>query len=75
MMGTERGSMSESIERFRIRVDDLVLEDLQTRLARTRLPDQIDGTGWDGGMPIDYLRRPGRVLARHRTTGGRRRPG
>ncbi len=47
--------MSESMERFHIRVDDLVLEDLQTRLARTRFPDQIDGTGWEGGMPIDYL--------------------
>ncbi len=48
--------MSETIEPFHIRVDDPVLEDLRDRLARTRFPDQIDGTGWDGGMPVDYLR-------------------
>jgi pimeloyl-ACP methyl ester carboxylesterase len=44
------------IERFEIRVDDSVLEDLRERLARTRFPDQIDGTGWDYGIPVDYLR-------------------
>jgi epoxide hydrolase len=48
--------MSESIESFRIRVDDAVLEDLRTRLALTRFPDQIEGTGWEYGTPIDYLR-------------------
>src|SRR5262245_23283477 len=48
--------MSEPIERFEIRVDDAVLEDLRGRLARTRFPDQIDGTGWEYGVPIDYLR-------------------
>ena len=26
------------------------------RLERTRFPDQIDGTGWEYGIPIDYLR-------------------
>jgi pimeloyl-ACP methyl ester carboxylesterase len=48
--------VSASIERFEIRVDDAVLADLQDRLARTRYPDQIDGTGWEYGMPISYLR-------------------
>jgi epoxide hydrolase len=48
--------MSEAIERFEIRVDDSVLEDLRNRLARTRFPDQIAGTGWEYGIPIDYLR-------------------
>jgi pimeloyl-ACP methyl ester carboxylesterase len=48
--------MSEAIERFQIRVDDSILEDLRSRLARTRFPDQIEGTGWEYGMPIDYLR-------------------
>lgn len=48
--------MSEqSVEPFSIRIDDAVLDDLHERLARTRLPDQIDGTGWDYGMPVDYL--------------------
>jgi pimeloyl-ACP methyl ester carboxylesterase len=48
--------MSEPIERFRIRVDDSVLSDLRSRLARTRLPDQIEGTGWEYGTPVDYVR-------------------
>jgi len=48
--------MSEEIERFQIHVDDAVLEDLRRRLAQTRFPDQIEGTGWEYGMPLDYLR-------------------
>jgi pimeloyl-ACP methyl ester carboxylesterase len=48
--------MSETIEKFEIHVDDSVLEDLNDRLARTRFPDQIAGTGWEYGIPIDYLR-------------------
>jgi epoxide hydrolase len=49
--------MSQSIEQFRIRIEDPVLEDLHDRLARTRFPDQIDGTGWEYGITVDYLRR------------------
>jgi epoxide hydrolase len=48
--------MSEAIEGFRIRVDDPVLEDLRSRLAQTRFPDQIDDTGWEYGIPVDYVR-------------------
>jgi epoxide hydrolase len=44
------------IEQLDIHVEDSVLEDLRSRLARTRLPDQIDGTSWEYGIPIDYLR-------------------
>ena len=44
------------IERFEIRIDGSVLDDLRNRLALTRLPDQIDGTGWEYGIPEDYLR-------------------
>ena len=44
------------IERFEIRVDDSVLGDLRDRLALTRLPDQIEGTGWEYGIPVDYVR-------------------
>jgi len=32
-----------------------VLEDLRERLARTRLPDAIDGVGWEQGTDRDYL--------------------
>ncbi|HKA92547.1 MAG TPA: epoxide hydrolase [Acidimicrobiia bacterium] len=44
------------MERFEVRVEDSVLEDLRRRLGRTRFPDQIDGTGWEYGVPVDYLR-------------------
>ncbi|HMG27683.1 MAG TPA: alpha/beta fold hydrolase [Acidimicrobiia bacterium] len=44
------------MEPFEIRVDDAVLDDLRSRLTRTRFPDQIDGTGWEYGFPADYLR-------------------
>src|SRR5262244_3776850 len=50
------GAMSSAIERFEIRVDESVLEDLRNRLARTRFPDQIEDTGWEYGVPVDYVR-------------------
>ena len=48
--------MTEAIEPFEIRIDDSVLDDLRDRLARTRFPDEIEGTGWEYGIPLDYLR-------------------
>ena len=48
--------MSEAIEPFRVEVDDSVLEDLRSRLDRTRFPDQPEGIAWDAGLPVDYLR-------------------
>src|SRR2546426_5094929 len=47
---------AQEIERFEISVDDSVLDDLRRRLAATRLPDQIEGTGWEYGTPVSYLR-------------------
>ncbi|HEY4397578.1 MAG TPA: epoxide hydrolase [Acidimicrobiia bacterium] len=44
------------MEPYQIRVDNSVLEDLRSRLALTRFPDQIEGTGWEYGFPVDYLR-------------------
>jgi pimeloyl-ACP methyl ester carboxylesterase len=48
--------MSDGVEPFRIHVDDSVLDDLRDRLARTRFPDPIPGTGWEYGAPIDEVR-------------------
>ncbi len=48
--------MDDGIERFDIRVDDSVLGDLRRRLDQARLPDQIEDTGWEYGIPTDYLR-------------------
>ena len=48
--------MNQSVGQFRIQIDESTLDDLHDRLARTRLPDQIEGTGWEYGIPVDYLR-------------------
>src|SRR5215813_5541566 len=44
------------IEPFRIAVPDAVLADLRERLARTRFPDEIPGSGWSYGTELAYLR-------------------
>ena len=41
---------------MRIEVSEEVLEDLRRRLAATRFPDQIPGSGWDYGTDGAYLR-------------------
>ena len=41
---------------FRIAVSDRVLTDLQRRLENTRCPSQIDGSGWDYGTDLAYMR-------------------
>ena len=43
------------IEPFRVDVPDAVLDDLRTRLAQTRLPNQVDGVGWEQGTELGYL--------------------
>jgi epoxide hydrolase len=40
---------------FTISVDNAVLDDLHQRLKRTRWPDQIEGTGWEYGVPVAYM--------------------
>jgi pimeloyl-ACP methyl ester carboxylesterase len=41
---------------YTIRVPDAALVDLKERLARTRLPDAIDGSGWSYGTDLVYLK-------------------
>jgi pimeloyl-ACP methyl ester carboxylesterase len=43
------------VEPFLIDVPDAVLDDLRARLQRTRLPNQIEGIGWEQGTERDYL--------------------
>jgi len=45
-----------SIRPFRIDVAQSDLDDLRTRLARTRWPDELPDAGWDYGVPLGYLR-------------------
>jgi len=47
---------SNAIVPFRINVTDAVLTDLKERLARTRLPDEIEGAGWEYGTNLSYLK-------------------
>jgi microsomal epoxide hydrolase len=48
--------MSDAIQPFRIQVSDETLADLRERLARTRLPDQLEDAGWDYGTELGYLK-------------------
>ena len=41
---------------FEIHVDDAVLRDLEARLARTRWPDEIEGSGWTYGSNLGYTK-------------------
>jgi microsomal epoxide hydrolase len=49
-------SPSATIRPFRIQASDEAVRDLKERLARTRFPEQIPGTGWDYGTELEYLR-------------------
>jgi pimeloyl-ACP methyl ester carboxylesterase len=44
------------IQPFRIDVADAALADLRDRIARTRWPDEVSGSGWDYGTNRHYLR-------------------
>jgi pimeloyl-ACP methyl ester carboxylesterase len=50
-----RNSDASAVQPFRIVISDADLADLNDRLARTRLPQQLPGTGWSRGVPSDYL--------------------
>jgi epoxide hydrolase len=43
------------IRPFRVDVPQADLDDLADRLARTRWPDELPGTGWSRGVPLGWL--------------------
>ena len=43
-------------ERFSIQIPDAVLRDLEQRLDATRWPDELEGTGWELGSNLTYVR-------------------
>ncbi len=45
-----------TLEPFRIAIPDADLADLKARLAATRWPEQLPGTPWQRGVPVDYVR-------------------
>jgi epoxide hydrolase len=51
-MSTDPGA---SINPFRVDIPESDLLDLRDRLAHTRWPTELPGSGWDRGVPVDYL--------------------
>ncbi|WDM45212.1 epoxide hydrolase 1 [Microbacterium luteolum] len=47
---------SDSIRPFRIDISDEELDDLRRRISQARWPRDLDGMGWDRGVPTSYLR-------------------
>lgn len=44
------------IRSFRVNISDQVLIDLRERIRRTRLPDEIAGSGWTYGASLVYMK-------------------
>ncbi|MET8139411.1 epoxide hydrolase family protein [Sphaerisporangium sp. NPDC005288] len=44
------------IRPFRVDIPQAELDDLRDRIARARWPRQIPGTGWERGVPAEYLK-------------------
>jgi len=44
------------VEPFCVHVEQSVLDDLKNRLARTRWPDELAGSGWELGIEASYMR-------------------
>ena len=47
---------SRNIEPFSPPYSDAAVEDLRLRLARTRWPDEIPGSGWEYGVDLEFMR-------------------
>lgn len=47
---------SDAIRPFTIRVPDTTLTDLKARLAKSRIPEPLQGNGWGHGTDTAYLR-------------------
>jgi epoxide hydrolase len=45
-----------SIQPFHIHVPEAEIRDLRERIARTRWPEPAPTSGWDYGIPLDYVR-------------------
>ncbi|MGH2477017.1 MAG: epoxide hydrolase family protein [Candidatus Limnocylindrales bacterium] len=51
-----RTSVDESIRPFRIEIPQADLDDLASRLDRTRWPDELPDSRWDYGVSLPYLK-------------------
>ena len=55
-MSSEVDRSGAEIRPFRIEIPQPHLDDLHDRLARTRFPGELPGTGWSRGVPLGYLK-------------------
>ncbi len=53
---TAPSSPSAEIRPFTVHVEDAVLDDLKYRLDHARWPDQIEGSGWEYGVDVAYMK-------------------
>lgn len=51
-----KSDQTSQAEPFKIKVDQSVLDDLQERLADTRWTDEVEGSGWDYGISLEYMK-------------------
>lgn len=54
--GKEKPADPAVVRPYRIAVADAELRDLKVRLERTRFPDTIEGTDWDMGVDLAYMK-------------------
>jgi pimeloyl-ACP methyl ester carboxylesterase len=54
-MNDSAATAETGITPFRIDIPQTDLDDLRSRLDRTRWPDQLPGVGWDYGIPLQYV--------------------
>ncbi|KAI1272010.1 microsomal epoxide hydrolase [Xylaria sp. FL0933] len=50
-----------NIKPYKINISESQIKDLKTRLSLAKLPDELDGAGWDMGAPLADVKR----LAKH----------
>jgi hypothetical protein len=56
---------NDRITPFEVVIRAEVLSDLQRRLTNTRWSHGAEGTGWDAGTDLKYLKETRSLLARH----------
>jgi pimeloyl-ACP methyl ester carboxylesterase len=50
-------AQAQAVKPFTIHVEAAVIADLEQRLARTRWPDELPGSGWDYGVELGSMKR------------------
>lgn len=51
-----QAAQGDAVVPFRIDIPDEAIADLKERLAHTRFPDSIDGSAWEYGTSLEYMK-------------------